>query len=50
MTARARGACVECGRRWVDPAERWRAVLTMEDDGTDGVGLFCPDCAGDEFD
>ena len=37
--------CVECGREWFDPSERWRTFLTNEDE----PALYCPACADAEF-
>jgi hypothetical protein len=34
-----------CARSWVDPAERWRSYLDIDDEAR----LFCPDCAREEF-
>jgi hypothetical protein len=39
--------CVECGRRWSDPRERWRVYLT--DDAKPGPVTYCPVCARREF-
>jgi hypothetical protein len=39
--------CVECGRVWVGPVERWRLYLT-EDDPPETVA-YCPVCAAREF-
>ena len=39
--------CVECGREWVGPVERWRVYLT-DDDPPQPV-TYCPDCAEREF-
>jgi len=39
-------SCDECRRLWLDAAERWRALLTIDD----SVGLFYPECAHREFD
>jgi hypothetical protein len=38
--------CAECGRPSEPGAEGWRAYL--DDDGN--AVMFCPDCAGREFD
>jgi hypothetical protein len=40
--------CVECRRRWTEPAERWRTYLT--DDEPPETATYCPDCAAREFD
>jgi hypothetical protein len=40
--------CTECGRGWEDPTERWRMYVTSDDPPESGV--FCPRCAGEEFD
>jgi DNA-directed RNA polymerase subunit RPC12/RpoP len=37
--------CVECGRRWLDLTERWRAYLTIDDE----AHLWCPECSRREF-
>jgi hypothetical protein len=39
--------CVECGRGWVGPVERWRVYVT-EDDPPELV-TYCPACAEREF-
>ena len=39
--------CVECGRVWAGPVERWRLCLT-EDDPPEPVA-YCPLCAEREF-
>ena len=39
--------CVECGRVWVGPVERWRVYLT--DDDPPKPVTYCPDCAEREF-
>ena len=39
--------CVECGREWVEPVERWRVYLT-EDDPPEPV-TYCPTCDEREF-
>ena len=41
--------CAECGRQPRDdenPADEWRAYLYVDDD----LPVFCPECAGREFD
>jgi hypothetical protein len=39
--------CSECKRIWLsEDKERWRAYLDCDDE----VWLFCPECAGREFD
>lgn len=40
--------CVECGRDWIGPVERWRIYLT-DDDPRQPV-TYCPTCAAREFD
>jgi hypothetical protein len=40
--------CLECGRAWLEPAERWRLYLTCEE--PPGHLAYCPDCAEREFD
>jgi hypothetical protein len=40
--------CVECGRPWSNPAERWRMYIT--DDHPPEVVLYCRSCASREFD
>jgi hypothetical protein len=40
-------ACIECGRRWTDRSERWRAYLT--DDDPPRVIVYCELCAEREF-
>ena len=42
--------CVECGRVWRDGERGWTAYLTAEDDGTDGVAVYCSRCSQVEFD
>jgi hypothetical protein len=37
--------CVECGRMWLDPLERWRAFLT--DGHPPHVAIYCPACASE---
>lgn len=39
--------CIECGRAWLDPAERWR-VLVLPDEPPEAVP-YCRDCAVREF-
>ena len=39
--------CIECGREWVGPVERYRVYLT-EDDPPERVA-HCPACAEREF-
>jgi hypothetical protein len=39
-------SCVECGRPWLDPAERWRSFLTVDDE----AAVYCLECAREEFD
>jgi hypothetical protein len=38
--------CVECGRKWVGPVERWRVYLSDEDPPVPVT--YCPDCAENE--
>jgi hypothetical protein len=40
--------CVECRRPWLDPRERWRVYLDL-DEPAHGVP-YCADCAVREFD
>jgi hypothetical protein len=40
--------CLECGRSWVEPSERWRTYLSGENPPTPLT--YCPDCARREFD
>jgi hypothetical protein len=44
----SRLACVECGRPWSKPAERWRMYIT--DDHPPEAVLYCRSCASREFD
>lgn len=37
--------CAECGRPWLDPDERWRSYLTVDDE----TALYCPTCGQAEF-
>jgi hypothetical protein len=39
--------CVECGRRWDNPVERWRVYFT--DDDPPQPASYCPACARKEF-
>jgi hypothetical protein len=44
--------CVECGRPWLDAAERCRLVLAVDDDDRVDPGeafVYCPGCAEQEF-
>lgn len=41
--------CAECGTTAEDDAPGWRAYLTGEDGEVDGVEVFCPECAREEF-
>lgn len=43
--------CVECGRRSEESgfSEGWRAYPTLEEDGSESLALFCPECAEREF-
>jgi hypothetical protein len=45
MTWAAALECSECGRPWLDSAERWRSYLTVDDEAR----VFCPGCAAREF-
>jgi hypothetical protein len=40
--------CIECGRTWTEPQERWRIYLT--DDVQPLPVLYCAACAAFEFD
>jgi hypothetical protein len=42
------GRCQECRRPWLEVQERWRLYLT-DDEHAEAV-LYCPICAGREFD
>jgi DNA-directed RNA polymerase subunit RPC12/RpoP len=37
--------CAECGRPWLDAAERWRSRLTIDDE----AAFYCPECDEREF-
>ena len=39
--------CLECGRLWVEPSERWRTYLSSEDQPRPLT--YCPHCARREF-
>jgi len=39
--------CVECGRPWLEPRERWR--LRATDDEPPELGAYCPECDRREF-
>ena len=41
-------SCEECGRRWLDPSERWRVYVTDDDPAVPIP--YCPHCAAREFD
>jgi hypothetical protein len=41
-------ACIECGRLWRDPSERWRMYVT--DDEPPEAVPYCQSCASREFD
>ena len=43
----ARLTCIECGRPWNEPDERWRAKVT--EDQTPELVLYCEACAEREF-
>jgi hypothetical protein len=47
-TSSASLTCLECGRPWLEGAERWRLYLTR-DDPPDALP-YCPECAEREFD
>lgn len=36
--------CEECGVESDARAAGWEAHLTLEDDGSEGVAFFCPEC------
>jgi hypothetical protein len=40
--------CQECRRPWLEAQERWRLYLTDEEPAE--AVLYCPACAGREFD
>lgn len=40
-------ACIECGRAWDQPDDRWRAKVT--DDEPPELVLYCEACAEREF-
>lgn len=40
--------CQECRRPWLDGSERWR-MYVLVGEGTETL-LYCPACAGREFD
>jgi hypothetical protein len=42
--------CAECGKR-SDEEEGlgWRGLLALEEDGSESVEVFCPECHRDEF-
>jgi ribosomal protein S27AE len=42
--------CAECGRVSREGERGWTAYLTAEDDGSEAVAVFCPDCGEREFD
>jgi hypothetical protein len=42
-------ACQECRTSWVDSSERWR-MYVMPDEPDAPTLLYCPTCAGREFD
>jgi hypothetical protein len=39
--------CLECGRAWLEPQERWRLYLTREEPPQ--ALAYCPQCAEREF-
>ena len=41
--------CTECGQESEEHVMGWRAYLTVEDDGSEAVLVFCPECAEREF-
>jgi hypothetical protein len=36
--------CVECGRVSRENERGWRARLTAEDDGSEAIAVYCPEC------
>jgi hypothetical protein len=43
-------SCLECGRPWTEPHERWRLYISAEsDDPCPETGAYCPACAQREF-
>jgi hypothetical protein len=41
--------CEQCGRVSPEGERGWTAHLTAEDDGSDGVAVFCSECDEREF-
>jgi hypothetical protein len=39
--------CEECGCESDDHAWGWEAHLGLDDDGTESVAVFCPDCVAE---
>jgi hypothetical protein len=39
--------CIECNRRWDDPADRWRVYFTTDE--PPAAVTYCPACAAVEF-
>ena len=42
--------CANCGVKSEGTARDWRAYVTGEEGEVDGVEVFCPACAREEFD
>ncbi len=40
--------CLECGRSWLDEAERWRLYVTVAEPAE--LLMYCAACAAREFD
>jgi hypothetical protein len=40
--------CLECGRTWLDEAERWRLYVTVAEPAE--LLMYCAACAAREFD
>jgi hypothetical protein len=41
--------CAACGVGPDGNAHHWRALLALEEDATETVETFCPECAKEEF-
>jgi hypothetical protein len=41
--------CVECRRVSRESERGWTAHLTAEDDGSESVAIYCPECSEREF-
>jgi hypothetical protein len=41
--------CAECRYGSDQRAAGWKAFLTAEEDGSEGVEVFCPECAKEAF-